>query len=308
MLALQADCAKQPLTNQRTILVVVNPAAGKADYQHRLEAVYGTLTEQRLPFTTFFTERTEPSGKLRAVLKDNKSINEIWVIGGDGTLNYVVNECDNRQIPVAVVSGGTGNDSVKSMHGITDFRKQLQIALEGHIQAFDLGCCNDRLFVNGVGIGFDGKVVQRMLAKGKKNGSHLAYFVTVLQLLAGYRERRLQYAVDGVQFDEEIFLMTVSNGTTFGGGFVINPSAIANDGLLDLCIFGRIRVARRFLHLSKLRTGAHTGLKETTFHRAREVIVGPSDHLVAHLDGEFIGSPPFNIAMSTDKLLTRMPA
>ena len=296
------------MTTERRILLIVNPAAGKSDYQPKLNAAYALLEANNIPFTTFFTEKTEPTGKLKAIFVGNNAINEIWVIGGDGTLNYVVNECGGRRVPIVVVSGGTGNDSVKSIHGITDFREQLNIALHGRLKAFDLGICNKRLFVNGVGIGFDGKVVEKMVEKGRKRGSHLSYMFTVIQLLAGYREQRLQCTIDGRAFEDDVFLMTISNGTTFGGGFVLNPLALADDGLLDVCVIRRINVPKRFIHMPKLRTGSHTVLKETEFFRGSEVIVQPHPSLVAHRDGEFIGNPPFTIRLSERKFLTRIPS
>lgn len=266
------------------------------------------LHEHGISCSTFFTEKTEPGGKLRSILQDNTSINEIWVIGGDGTLNYVVNECQSRAIPIAVISGGTGNDAVKSIHGITDFRAQLGIALSGTLKEFDLGVCNDRLFVNGVGIGFDGRVVQKMVEKGRRKGSYLSYLFTVVQLLAGFREQHIGCTIDNSPFEENIFLMTISNGTTFGGGFVLNPAARMDDGLLDVCVIRSISVPKRFVHMPKLRTGAHTALPETAFFRARELIVEPHQTLVAHMDGEFIGHPPFTIRLSEDRLLTRVPS
>jgi YegS/Rv2252/BmrU family lipid kinase len=295
------------LEKRRAILVVVNPGAGKSDYQPKLDRVYHALKHHKYTFSTFFTEKTAPEGKLEAVFKGNPAINEIWVIGGDGTLNYVVNELKDRHFPISIVSGGTGNDSVKSLHGVVDFKQQVDIALNGRIKDFDLGICNDHYFVNGVGIGFDGKVVEKMVQKGYKTGSHLSYLYTVLQLLAGYQEKTIEFSIDNLSFHKKIFLMTISNGTTFGGGFILNPSAVPDDGMLDVCIFNKISVPKRFFALPKLRTGSHTSVKETEFHRASEILVSAHDQVVAHMDGEFIGHPPFRISMSDKKMHVRTP-
>ncbi len=295
------------MSSKNSVLIIVNPAAGKSQYEAKLDYVYRQLEQHKMRFGTFFTEKTEPEGKLTSVLKNNDSIKEIWVIGGDGTLNYAVNELKKKQLPISIVSGGTGNDSVKSLHGITDFKKQVDIALMGKVKEFDLGLCNDRYFVNGVGIGFDGRVVEKMLQKGKKSGSHLSYLYTVLQLLAGYREKTLQYSLDGLPSQKPIFLMTISNGTTFGGGFILNPTAIPDDGILDVCIFNKISVPKRFVALPKLKTGSHTTVRETEFHRATEILVGPNDNVVAHMDGEFIGNPPFRISVADNKMLVKTP-
>jgi diacylglycerol kinase (ATP) len=195
------------------------------------------------------------------------------------------------------VSNGTGNDSVKSLHGERIFKKQVEIAIHGEIKSFDLGMCSGRAFVNGLGIGFDGQVVEKMSKRKKKRGSHLDYLLTVLSTVAGFREKDIRFKLDGKKFTRKILLMTVSNGTTFGGGFIINPNASSIDGMLDVCVLNEISPIARFWHLPKLKTGTHEALKACEFYKARKVLIDPSNDLVAHLDGEYIGHPPFDISI-----------
>ena len=229
-------------------------------------------------------------------------------MGGDGTLNYAVNELHEKRIPFSIVSNGTGNDSVKSLHRETNFRRQVEIAIKGKTGEFDLGMCNARVFVNGVGIGFDGQVVQLMKGRRRKRGSHLDYLLTVLRTVAGFKERPLRFTIDGKAFQRTILMMTISNGTTFGGGFVINPFARSDDGLLDVCLLNEISPLRRFRHLYKLKSGAHHKLEESEFLQAKQIRVDFTDQLVAHLDGEYLGHPPFDISVVPKGLLFRVPA
>jgi len=259
-----------------------------------------------MDFEQFFTEHKD-KGKLSKIVIENPSISEVIVMGGDGTLNYAVNELFSKNIPISIVSNGTGNDSVKSLHGVLDFEKQVEIAIHGKISKFDLGQCNERYFVNGVGIGFDGEVVKEMVERGNKKGSHLDYLLTVLRIIAGFKEKKLRFSMDGKGFEKKILLMTISNGTTFGGGFIINPFAKTNDGLLDVCILNEVNPIMRFWHLPKLKTGAHYKIKESEFHVAKHISIKNSIELVAHLDGEFIGNPPFEISVLKNSLLIRTP-
>lgn len=290
----------------RSILIVINPSSGGSSYKDKLGFLEARLRESGLRHSNFFTEQ-EGQGKLTRYLELNPRINEIAILGGDGTLNYVVNELQPKPLPLSMVSNGTGNDSVKSLHGEMNFEKQVEIAVEGRLAQFDLGVCNGRAFVNGVGIGFDGQVVQRMLNRKKKRGSHLDYLLTVLKTVAGFQEKELRFNLDGRKEARKILLMTIANGTTFGGGFMINPLASSRDGMLDVCILTEIPPLLRFWHLPKLKTGAHKKMKESEFHKALEVHVEASEELVAHLDGEFIGHPPFEISILPDALTMRVP-
>ncbi len=293
------------LLKSRHILIVVNPASGPSSFQRKLSHLEKKLHEYNLEYSLFFTEPSG-NGKLKEHLESNPDVSEITVLGGDGTLNYVVNEVYPVPITLSILSGGTGNDSVKSLHGELNFEKQVEIALHGKIEEFDLGFCNGRTFVNGLGVGFDGQVVQEMSERKGRRGSHLDYLMTVLRTVAGFRERELQFSLDGRRMTRKILLMTVSNGTTFGGGFMINPFASSRDGKLDVCVLNEIRPLHRFWHLPKLKTGAHQRLKEAEFFKAARVRIEASDSLVAHLDGEFIGSPPFDITILPRALKLRV--
>ncbi len=295
------------MTEKRKLLLVINPAAGKPSWEKRLLKLENKLQGARLRYEHFFTEQNG-LGKLAYTLNKDPSFKELLVFGGDGTLNYVVNEMGVRQLPISVVSSGTGNDSVKSLHGILDFDKQTDIAIKGKISKFDLGVCNGRYFVNGFGIGFDGQVVEEMLDRKRKNGGHLDYVLTVLRIISSFKEKKLCFSIDEVEFEKNILLLTVSNGTTFGGGFIINPKASTNDGLLDVCLIKEVRPLMRFWHLPKLRTGSHYKLEACEFYRAKRLIIKPAQDLVAHLDGEYIGPPPFEISVVRESLLVRTPA
>jgi diacylglycerol kinase (ATP) len=294
------------LTNKRKVLIVINPVAGHRSPKKKLRITIGALKESDIDFDLFYTE---PDGKdqLIDVINDHPEITDIFVIGGDGTLNYVVNELSGRKIHISILSSGTGNDSVKSLHGTTKFKEQLQIALHGAVKIFDLGKCNNRFFINGVGIGFDGEVVNQMVKKGDKSGNSLDYFVTVMKIISSYKEKTISFQIDGEPHIKKIFLMTVSNGSTFGGNFLINPFAKTDDGLLDICIFKEISVKQRFRHLPKMKKGKHVKLDVTEFYTCKKVTIAPHKEIVAHLDGELIGHPPFDISLAEEKLYLRVP-
>ncbi len=291
---------------ERNILIVINPASGRSTYEQRLRALEARLSLSELNYSKYYTE-IPGKGKLTRYLSKNAGINELVVLGGDGTLNYVVNELRDSDLPISIVSNGTGNDSVKSLHGVQSFERQVEIALKGKVERFDLGSCNGRRFVNGLGIGFDGQVVLRMTNRKRKVGSRLDYLLTVLRTVAGFKEKELWFSLDGKKMKRKILLMTVSNGTTFGGGFVINPHASSRDGRIDVCILNEIPLLLRYWHLPKLKTGAHQRLKAAEFYKASRVRIEASDSLVAHLDGEFIGSPPFDITILPRALKLRVP-
>ena len=85
---------------------------------------------------------------------------EIWIFGGDGTLNYFINKYPEIKLPLVVFSGGTGNDLSWKINGNIATEDFLAELLESNYFSVDAGRCNGRLFLNGVGIGFDGEVLK----------------------------------------------------------------------------------------------------------------------------------------------------
>jgi diacylglycerol kinase (ATP) len=295
------------LVQHRSVLIVVNPASGRSGFRGPLSYLLDRLHAAGIHARVFVTQKEGGRGLLHSFLKRRGPFGDVAVIGGDGTLNYAVNELYGTGIPMSVLGNGRGNDSVKSLHGVTVLAQQVDILIEGRVHHFDLGRCNDRLFINGVGVGFDGKVVEFMLRSKKVLGGHLAYLATVLRLLGWYREEQVDFTLDGKNNSRRVFMMTVSNGTTFGGGFVINPRARTDDGYLDLCLIREISVLKRFRYLPLLRTGAHTVLPEVELSRLKEISIPESRQIVAHLDGEFIGHPPYHIRVVPAALPFRVP-
>ncbi|MFM6924015.1 MAG: diacylglycerol/lipid kinase family protein, partial [Ferruginibacter sp.] len=81
---------------------------------------------------------------------------QVWICGGDGTVNYFVNQYNNIQVPLCIFNGGTGNDFHAVLYGKKTLEAQIEHILQTPPKPIDAGKCNDRYFLNGAGIGFDG--------------------------------------------------------------------------------------------------------------------------------------------------------
>ena len=101
-----------------------------------------------------------------------------WIIGGDGTLNRFINAYPGITLPLSIFKGGSGNDFHWMLYGETGIEEQVTNVLQGVARPVDAGICNDKLFLNGVGIGFDGAIVHDLLGK-KKLAGKASYLLSV---------------------------------------------------------------------------------------------------------------------------------
>ena len=289
----------------RKIFVVNNPTSGGGKRnQSIVREACSFLEAKSIDFELFITD---PAKNAQTVIKEhlNESFSDLMIIGGDGTINESINGM-RRDIPVSIIPAGTGNDFVKMLDMPKSLDAQLERAVSTKSRNVDIGICNGRKFINGVGIGFDGQIVEDMNEKKVPFlKGHAKYYYHVLSILATYKEKPFDYSLDGSHHQSHLILMTIGNGSTFGGGFKLMPSARIDDGLLEVCTIGKISGLMRFLNIHKLSNGSHGSMKSVSFFQAKEVEVMESSLLFAHLDGERIGRPPFKIGILPGQLTLR---
>jgi diacylglycerol kinase (ATP) len=221
---------------------------------------------------------------------------DVIIMGGDGTINYVANHFKRINIPIGIIGCGTGNDFTQLLFEKKAIEQHFETALFATPQPIDIGSCNGLLFINGVGIGFDGWVVNKLLAKSLFTGK-AAYYSTVISLLLFYRESNITITIDGEVYNTSLFMLSAANGKTYGGGFKVAPKASLTDGLLDVLIVKKISLFQRLRYLPVLEKGKHLDkpLPFIEYKHAKHITVKSNIDLQAHLDGEHLIAKTFEI-------------
>lgn len=81
---------------QQTILLLINPLGNKKRIGKIVTQITDVLTQRKIYFTSFAT----------AWPANIDSYKEVWIIGGDGTLNYFLNFYNSVEIPIVIFKGG----------------------------------------------------------------------------------------------------------------------------------------------------------------------------------------------------------
>ena len=272
------------------LAIISNTSAGKGiapSYLHRV-----THACENKGFTYQVFSDALPEEQVLA------GFDQILIIGGDGTLHHVINAYKEalRTIPLSLLAAGTGNDFARSIYSNQNFDFQLDRVLNGELKPIDVGLCNEHWFLNGVGVGFDGAVVHKML-KDRWFSGHLSYYMAVLSLLFSYEETPLKITIGQQVLEKDTLMLTVGNGRFFGGGFLVTPQASIMDGLLDACVVGRIPKWKRAFHLPKIEKGQHVSLSFVRYVQGKEIRIESEKPLHAHLDGEYHLGSDFRISI-----------
>lgn len=282
------------LVEQKNIAIVCNPLAGVGKAVNLAERVSFDLRSRQIPCVLF--QKDWPA--------DFMGFTDVFIVGGDGTLNYFINRYPGIKIPLVIFNGGTGNDFHRMLYGQKNFTQLIETALGGQLQPIDLGKCNERYFINGIGIGFEGEVT-RVLTGRKKILGKTSFLVSILKKIFTYRaiEYNLQTAEELITGKK--LMISICNGRWVGGGFQIAPEAKANDSLLDIIIIDPLHSLQMLRWLPVIEKGKHLKKSFVKYFQCTEIRIDSRDIMQAHLDGEYYESKKFNIELLPGQLIFR---
>ena len=290
----------------RKFFVLANPTAGRRKVGKLLRELSDFFLAQEHA-VAFEIHETTPAlkGDQTVSQKLDHSFTDLIIMGGDGTIHEGVNGLQHN-IPVSIIPAGSGNDYAKVLSLGKSLEEQFQTTIHGQVTQVDLGSCNGRKFTNGVGVGFDGQIAADMLKrKVPLLTGQAKYYYHVLQILSSYRSRSYRLTIDGKFQEKKMILLTVAKGTTFGGGFKLTPHADLQDGKLALCEVAPIMAWKRYASLPRLQNGTHDHLREVQFYKSESIVIEANDLLEGHIDGEYLGKPPFEIKVLPGALKVR---
>jgi len=180
------------------------------------------------------------------------------------------------------------------LYGDQTPEQQVEYVLQSQPRLVDAGLCNEILFLNGVGIGFDGAIVHDLLGK-KKLAGKASYLLSILKHIIGYHEKSCELQMPDETIKQDCFMISVANGKRYGGGFYVAPNALLNDSLLDINIIGRISPLKRIKYLPVIEKGEHLNLDFVIYRKTTKIIIRSSTKLHAHIDGEYLQTDYFDI-------------
>ena len=288
-------------------LVIVNPNAGAGKCGEDWPEISKILHDENMNFHIEMTNR-----RFHALILTRNKISEgyrkIIVVGGDGTLNEVLNgvfaqqEIPTTEITLGMIPVGTGNDWARMFEISKDYRKAIQIIKTGKTFVQDAGKVSfmkserqfKRYFLNIAGIGFDALIASksnRLKEKGKRNA--LVYFWNIFLGLFNYHFFSANVSIDGKQSSLNIFSMNVGICKFNGGGMMQVPDAIPNDGIFDLTIIKKVGRFSVLKSLPMLYNGKIKKHPKVVSFNAKSIKIESGKSVFLETDGESLGHTPF---------------
>jgi lipid kinase YegS len=232
----------------------------------------------------------------------------VVAVGGDGTVNEVVNGLAGSRVPLGVIPVGTANDFARQMGIPEDPNHAMDIILRQPAREMDVGEVNGRVFLNVSTGGVGAETTAETSPAAKERLGALAYALTGMKKLGGLRPRRGYFSGPGFEFRGEWLLFAVGNGRITGGGTAITPHASVRDGLLDLCVIEAVPRAE-FARLTLLiRKGEHLGHPAVRYAQLPELTVESSRAMAVNVDGEPVNARRLRYRAIPGGLMVHLPA
>ncbi len=236
--------------------------------------------------------------------KEWNGFTDLYIVGGDGTLNYFINHYPDVDLPLVIFNGGTGNDFHWMLYGKTGFEQQLDLVLNALPKPIDAGQCNDRFFLNGLGIGFEGAVARSLVGKKKKSGKK-SFKLAVLKKILIYRSKLYRITMGDKVIQERQMMISIMNGKRAGGGFHISPESVPDDGLLNVVLVDPITVFKRLRYLPVIEKGKHLKLSIINHFNTTGLTIECKEPIASHLDGEYYSTHKMVVSILPGKYLFR---
>ena len=294
-------------------LVVVNPMASVGKSGKDWPEIKQILLDEGIVFDDIHTEYPRHAIEIVRDAIVEKGYRKFIAVGGDGTNNEVINGIFSQdmvpttEITMAALPIGTGNDWRRTFNIPLEYDEVVKIIKTGHTFAHDIGKLtyyNDgdpkiRYFLNAAGTGLDEMVCNTTnIMKQNGKGGTIRYLISVVKCLLKYKITHVQVTVDDeMVFDDNILSLSVGNCRFNGGGMMMMPSAIPDDGLFDVTVIRKVSIFKFAANVKNIYDGSFVNkLKEVQTFRGNKIrIVSiPPHKLMVETEGENLNNSPFD--------------
>ncbi|MDQ3171184.1 MAG: diacylglycerol kinase family lipid kinase [Acidobacteriota bacterium] len=298
--------------------LIVNPSSGKDKGPGYLPVINQALRDRFGTMEIVMTTGAR-DGEEAAAQAVRDGCDRVFVAGGDGTLNEVVNGLMSEgalgRVPIGLLPLGTGNDFARMLNLSEVPEAALASLAAGREVTADVGTLNGRAFINASGGGFIAEVSVAVDDRLKSIAGKLAFLIGGAQVVLDYEPAAVRVAVPAADFrplsyesedgpaegdgwraegdtkvlDTSLHMFAICNARQIGGGRLIAPHARIDDGWLDVCLVDAMPTMEFVGLLGKVAAdGNHLGDARVRYFRARTLEMAFERAVKVNTDGELL--------------------
>lgn len=271
------------------IRIIMNPSSGRQAMRQTVDDIIGYLVEAKALYRAdiCYTRTKDDAQNYAAEIREGE-YDLVMAVGGDGTLNEVVNGLmqGGTHTPLAILPAGTVNDFANFLEIPADPYSYSRMIMDFHTIKADVGKAGNRYFVNVAAGGLLTDIAYKVPSDSKTSFGQMAYWLEGAKDIPANIFRGLPLTVESKEdrFDDEAMLFIIANTTSVGGIRKLAPYAEISDGLLDVLILSKLDFGGVLPLLGKLLIGDHLSNDNVTYFQTDKLSLSTTGTEVIRLD------------------------
>lgn len=262
---------------------IANKNAGKGKCEKIIPKIEEACRKRNYEYEIRYIEKDKSGYDIALEYKDEECV--IYVVGGDGTLAVTLPGLIGTKNLLGIIPAGSGNDTYRTVKTMEDGKTLI-----------DLGKINDTYFINVACIGIDAEVANNLdMFRNTKIPTSQLYNASIVYTFFTFKPKKMRLKTKIKNIDSEYTILSICNGSYYGGGFKIAPKSRLTDGLLDIYYAEKMPKLKMIPLILKLKSGKHEGKRRIHKFRTNHVELELDDEVTFNVDGEKLTNKRFVI-------------
>ena len=264
-------------------IFILNEIAGKGKCKKILPNIENICKKRNIDFEIRYITGEKSGYDIALEYKDKEYV--IYVVGGDGTLAFTLPALIGTKNKLAIIPAGSGNDTYRTIKSMPKGENSI-----------DLGKINNTYFINVACSGIDAEVGNNIdkLRKTIIPSSQL-YNASLIYTFITFKHKKMKMKTNVKNIEDKYTILSICNGSYYGGGFKIAPKSALTDGLLDIYYAEKMPKLKMIPLILKLKKGNHEGKRRVHKFRTDHVELELEQEVTFNIDGEKLKGSKFII-------------
>lgn len=272
----------------RKIKFIVNPVAGDGSSKNTIKIIHDRMNDSGIPYSISISGY---KGDVENIAREavSEKYTDVIAVGGDGTLLEAFNGIFDTQTTLGIIPTGTGNDFIRMLGLSKKLNVELNRIIEGNTKVVDTGQVNGYHFLNVVGVGIDGAIVEKTEEVKKVIKGPPAYVYATFSALMKYKCQPIKITIDDHVYEETAYLVAIGNGQYFGGGMKITPTAEIDNEQFEVVLIKKMPKAKFAVLFRKVFKGTHVRESVVQVYHGKKIKIETLTPLKINADGNIVG-------------------
>lgn len=264
-------------------IFIVNKTAGKGKCKKIIPNIEKTCKERKIDFEIRYISQEKSGYDIALEYKDEYNV--IYVVGGDGTLGVTLPGVIDTKNKLAIIPAGSGNDTYRTIKTMPKGETQI-----------DLGKINDTYFINVACSGIDAEVANNIdKLRNTIIPNKQLYNASLIYTFISFKHKKMKMKSKVKNIQDKYTILSICNGSYYGGGYKIAPKSRLTDGLLDIYYAEKMPKLKMIPLILKLKKGEHEGRRRVHKFRTNHVELEFEEEITFNVDGEKLTGKKFII-------------